>query len=224
MNDFRSAMSLFVCIFHLFYYKLVWSRCTSGSWGNCNERSLLHIINKLKYKLFLLCRKEAPFWKQFLLIFWKFHFRSFWEELCKAYSEWVADDLQCADTRKRIAVEHIWNGGYGKPRLFRKTVFAPSMALHQFCYALFYVHQIHLLIILYVSTEKKIVAKSIVFMSQMGYIDSTKAKEGILRYHIVRRNCVLGRWCGISIGQAAFGETGPLDSNRPYSSRKAHYT
>ena len=60
------------------------------------------------------------------------------------------------------------------------SVFAPSMALHQFCYALFYVHQIHLLIILYISTEKKIVAKSIVFMSQMGYIDSTKAKEGVL--------------------------------------------
>lgn len=224
MNDFRSAMSLFVCIFHLFYYKWVWSRCTSGSWENCNKRSLLHIINKLKYKLFLLCRKEAPFWKQLLLIFWKFHFRSFWKELRKAYPEWVTDYLQCADTWKRIAVEHIWNGGYGKPRLFRKTVFAPSMALHQFCYALFYVHQIHLLIILYVSTEKKIVAKSIVNMSQMRYIDNTKPKEGILRYHIVRRNCVLGRWCSISVGQTAFGETGPLDSNRPYSSRKAHYT
>lgn len=156
--------------------------------------------------------------------FWKFHFRSFWEELCKAYSEWVADDLQCADTRKRIAVEHIWNGGYGKPRLFRKTVFAPSMALHQFCYALFYVHQIHLLIILYVSTEKKIVAKSIADMSQVRYIDNTKPKEGILWYHIVRRNCVLGRWCSISVGQTAFEETGPLDSSRPYSSRKAHYT
>lgn len=60
------------------------------------------------------------------------------------------------------------------------SVFAPSMALHQFCYALFYVHQIHLLIILYVSTEKKIVAKSIVDMSQMRYIDNTKPKEGIL--------------------------------------------
>lgn len=55
------------------------------------------------------------------------------------------------------------------PDSFAKTVFAPSMALHQFCYALFYVHQIHLLIILYVSTEKKIVAKSIVLCRKWVY-------------------------------------------------------